>query len=461
VFQATHVHLGPLRRARHAHVTPESVRVCGPNQLIKPSIRIWQYTRQIGAPPLVDSPADCPNTVAGAAPNSPPAPKISHSISWTFTQLWSTISAMGLAEWIAIAPRGIYMADPIKWLEWTYGKWFLGHPWRGFFSILGACGIVLSLVLGVLWLKALDQYAAENPASPKPQTVTANDSAPHGATVRGSSTQGVQEATSPNAAQKKATSVKAKKPAQLQQNAEADTPQPIPSAVPGVRNLTDIGNTYRQGAVPDIRNTHQSVFENDLILGPPPQTTTTIKIVNSFIEGGAIKIKAEGCEDGKTSTRQPCGTRNVEDRLNVYFNTEGNGIPNTHQQLAEDNQYLATRPGKMLTIAGEDTTFRHNTVRNMDVAVSPEAQRAAIYDNLFEADSLVAQVARDNEQLESALADIRSAYEERWKSLPDATYRANEELLVQFEKRARQKPLDRGKMRTLLQEVIDATPRQP
>jgi F0F1-type ATP synthase membrane subunit b/b' len=97
----------------------------------------------------------------------------------------------------------------------------------------------------------------------------------------------------------------------------------------------------------------------------------------------------------------------------------------------------------------------------MDVEVSGDALRAVIHDNLFEADSLVAQVDKNNEQLESVLADMRTAYQERWKSLPDANYRANEELLTQFEKSAREKPLDREKTRSLLQKVIDATPRQP
>jgi hypothetical protein len=193
---------------------------------------------------------------------------------------------------------------------------------------------------------------------------------------------------------------------------------------------------------------------------PPPSRTTTVKIVNNFIAGSAFgRDNTDGCKDGKTLAGQPCGVWDVEDRRNTYFNTEGNGLPNTHQQFAEGNQYIGTQPGKKLTIAGEDTTFRHNTVRNMDVEVSRQAQRAVIHDNLFEADSLLAQVDKNNEQLESVLANMRAAYEERWKSLPDGSYRANEELLGQFEKSAKEKPLNREKTRILLQRVIDATPK--
>jgi hypothetical protein len=193
----------------------------------------------------------------------------------------------------------------------------------------------------------------------------------------------------------------------------------------------------------------------------PAGQPTTVKIVNNFIAGRAFgSDNTDGCKDGKTIAGQPCGVWDVEDRRNTYFNTEGNGLPNTHQQFVEGNKYVGTQSGKKLTIAGEDTTFRNNTVRNMDVEVSRQAQRAVIHDNLFEAESLLAQVNRDNnEQLESVLANMRTAYEERWKSLPGGGYRANEELLAQFEKSAREKPLDREKTRILLQKVIDATPK--
>lgn len=137
------------------------------------------------------------------------------------------------------------------------------------------------------------------------------------------------------------------------------------------------------------------------------------------------------------------------------------GVPGTHRAFIEANQYESAQPNQKLVIDGENTIFRGNTIKNMGLEVTLEARRTSIDNNLFEADSLLAQVDKNNERLESVLANIRIAYEERWKSLSDASYRANEELLASFEKSAREKPPDREKMRTLLQKVIDATPKQP
>src|SRR5580765_4296683 len=59
----------------------------------------------------------------------------------------------------------------LDWLSWIYGKWFVGHPWRGFFTLLIPMWLVLSLVLGILWLKAIDAYK-DKQANPKQQTAT-------------------------------------------------------------------------------------------------------------------------------------------------------------------------------------------------------------------------------------------------------------------------------------------------
>jgi hypothetical protein len=65
------------------------------------------------------------------------------------------------------------MVNPVDWFEWIYGRWFVGHPWRGLSTVLIVSCMVLSLIISVLWLRALDQYAEKQP--PKQQAVTTNN----------------------------------------------------------------------------------------------------------------------------------------------------------------------------------------------------------------------------------------------------------------------------------------------
>jgi len=53
--------------------------------------------------------------------------------------------------------------NPVEWLTWVYGKWFVGHAWRGYFAT-GAlsCAVVLA-ILGILWLRAIDRYGDRLP----------------------------------------------------------------------------------------------------------------------------------------------------------------------------------------------------------------------------------------------------------------------------------------------------------
>jgi hypothetical protein len=137
---------------------------------------------------------------------------------------------------------------------------------------------------------------------------------------------------------------------------------------------------------------------------------------------------------------------------------------NTQQSLVEHNKYINTDPNGQptLTLNGEDTTFRQNTVENMNVTVAPEAKRLEIANNIFKADVIVAKVSEGaaNEQLESVLSNIRGVFHDKWKSLPADTYKANDSLLTEFEASARAKPFDSAKTETLLQKVIDATKQQ-
>lgn len=85
------------------------------------------------------------------------------------------------------------MLNPIEWLVWIYGKWFVNQPWRGFFTVVVVSCMVLSLIIGALWLKAVDEYGEKHP---KQGTVTASNSAPPDVTVQqGASSQGTQRGT--------------------------------------------------------------------------------------------------------------------------------------------------------------------------------------------------------------------------------------------------------------------------
>jgi microcystin-dependent protein len=64
----------------------------------------------------------------------------------------------------------------IDWLVWIYGKWFVGHTWLGFFVVFLIGAVIMASVLGILWLKAVDEYAVKQQqegtaAFPKPEAV--------------------------------------------------------------------------------------------------------------------------------------------------------------------------------------------------------------------------------------------------------------------------------------------------
>jgi hypothetical protein len=60
--------------------------------------------------------------------------------------------------WPILAPWRI-LVNPIEWFAWIYGKFFLGHPYRG--------GIVVAVMWAVfglfLWFRGVDKYREEHP----------------------------------------------------------------------------------------------------------------------------------------------------------------------------------------------------------------------------------------------------------------------------------------------------------
>lgn len=85
------------------------------------------------------------------------------------------------------------MTNPIEWLEWVYEKWFVGHPWRGFLAVWVLLCMVAFVVLTLPWLRAVDRYKEKVQQLPKPQTVTASNSASRTATVQSGTSQGMPQ----------------------------------------------------------------------------------------------------------------------------------------------------------------------------------------------------------------------------------------------------------------------------
>ena len=96
--------------------------------------------------------------------------------------------------------EGGNVANPIEWLAWIYGKWFVGHAWRGFLALFAVACTITFVLLGVLWLKALDDYADKHP---KIEAVTANNSASQNVTAKTQPTQGTQVVSSTEPATQK------------------------------------------------------------------------------------------------------------------------------------------------------------------------------------------------------------------------------------------------------------------
>jgi hypothetical protein len=103
--------------------------------------------------------------------------------------------------------EGGNVANPIEWLAWIYGKWFVGHAWRGFLALFAVACTITFVLLGVLWLKALDDYADKHP---KIEAVTANNSASQNVTAKTQPTQGTQVVSSTEPATQKQSKARAK-----------------------------------------------------------------------------------------------------------------------------------------------------------------------------------------------------------------------------------------------------------
>jgi hypothetical protein len=69
----------------------------------------------------------------------------------------SPISLLKKSVWGAIMGS----INPVSWMSWLYGKWFVGHQYIGFVVVLAICGMGLWL----MWSMAIDKYNEEQQKS--------------------------------------------------------------------------------------------------------------------------------------------------------------------------------------------------------------------------------------------------------------------------------------------------------
>jgi hypothetical protein len=50
------------------------------------------------------------------------------------------------------------MWNPIEWLAWLYGRFFINHPALGYLLCLTGIGVVLAL----MWLRAIEHHREQN-----------------------------------------------------------------------------------------------------------------------------------------------------------------------------------------------------------------------------------------------------------------------------------------------------------
>ncbi|MCL5808644.1 MAG: hypothetical protein M1418_08890 [Deltaproteobacteria bacterium] len=54
------------------------------------------------------------------------------------------------------------LLNPVDWLVWIYGKFFLSHPLRGWLVCVCVTVIFVSIFVSILWIRAVDKYNEEH-----------------------------------------------------------------------------------------------------------------------------------------------------------------------------------------------------------------------------------------------------------------------------------------------------------
>ncbi len=58
-------------------------------------------------------------------------------------------------------PKWRKLLNPVDWLVWIYGKFFIGHPFRGWL----VCVCLAVIFVSILWIRAVDKYNEEHPGN--------------------------------------------------------------------------------------------------------------------------------------------------------------------------------------------------------------------------------------------------------------------------------------------------------
>jgi hypothetical protein len=112
----------------------------------------------------------------------------------------------------------------------VYGKWFVSHPWRGYFVLCALCCLIVCILVLPFWLRAVDNYSESHP---KDKAVAAPNPEP-------------QNATAPNDGDSKS------EPAPGQKAAQARKPK-LSTSRGGVNNSGSVGGNITQGPCSNLQ----------------------------------------------------------------------------------------------------------------------------------------------------------------------------------------------------------------
>jgi hypothetical protein len=300
------------------------------------------------------------------------------------------------------------MGNPIEWFEWIYGKWFVGHPWRGFFTISVVSCIVLSAIIGVIWLKALDEYTEKQFPKQRAATPTSSSAQSVAATTSASAEDHQLQTTSP--AKAKHTN-RAHSPAPQKMVPPTQDAAPVNSVV---ENAGEVDNVEIHGAK---------------VSAPPGGRATVLRTL-----------------PGGKSTDVRIDKPTVSSNSNPETGTDGPAMgigagPGLHHFLIEDDEYCDSDSAAVGILPGGklvDGLVRNNIPLNCDWV------------------DVLSKFANDRINLKSNLAKFSEGSEKSWDKLPDEVRSKNRTELSQISDQLLNAP--EGQLGVVINKLTTAPP---